>query len=172
MRYTHLAFLNPCYGHTQTPSTGLLLPSVSNIELNTTTKARGVYESRSNTTSAGHCPSATRTRSRQDPTKHERSPDPSRFLLSMYLGRCQQLTTQHEHISAAMFVLVRRTARPVIKISSNRVSASIISRCMSSMANQSIPVVLIGRTGEVGKVVTEALRPEYEGQSYVISRYP
>lgn len=39
---------------------------------------------------------------------------------------------------------------------------------MSSMANQSIPVVLIGRTGEVGKMVTEALKPEYEGQSYLI----
>ena len=39
---------------------------------------------------------------------------------------------------------------------------------MSSMANQSIPVVLIGRTGEVGKMVTEALKPEYEGQSCLI----
>jgi len=36
---------------------------------------------------------------------------------------------------------------------------------MSSMANQSIPVVLIGRTSEVGKMVTEALKPEYEGWS-------
>ena len=39
---------------------------------------------------------------------------------------------------------------------------------MSSMANQSIPVVLIGRTGEVCKMVTEALKPEYEGQSCLI----
>jgi hypothetical protein len=33
------------------------------------------------------------------------------------------------------------------------------------MANQSIPVVLIGRTSEVGRLVTDALKPEYEGQS-------
>jgi hypothetical protein len=32
------------------------------------------------------------------------------------------------------------------------------------MANQSIPVVLIGRTGEVGSVVADMLKPEYEGQ--------
>lgn len=67
-----------------------------------------------------------------------------------------------------MFVLVRRAARPVIRTSLIRNSASIISRSISSMANQSIPVVLIGRTGEVGEVVTEALKPEYEGQSYAI----
>lgn len=59
-----------------------------------------------------------------------------------------------------------RAARPVIRTSPNKNSASIISRSISSMANQSIPVVLIGRTGEVGEVVTEALKPEYEGKSY------
>jgi hypothetical protein len=67
-----------------------------------------------------------------------------------------------------MFVLMRRAVRPALRISSSRNSGSIISRSMSSMANQSIPVVLIGRTGEVGKMVTEALKPEYEGQSYLI----
>lgn len=61
---------------------------------------------------------------------------------------------------------MRRSARPVIDISSKRKSASIISRSTSSMANHYIPVVLIGRTGEVGKVVTEALKPEYEGLSF------
>lgn len=68
----------------------------------------------------------------------------------------------------AMSLIMRRAARPVINLRPSRNSASIISRSISSMVNQSIPVVLIGRTGEVGKMVTEALKPEYEGQSYTI----
>ena len=64
-----------------------------------------------------------------------------------------------------MLSLVGRAARPVIKTSSMRNSVNILPQSMSSMANQSIPVVLIGRTSEVGKMVTEALKPEYEGWS-------
>lgn len=64
-----------------------------------------------------------------------------------------------------MLVLTRRAVSPAVKVSSSINRRSIISRSMSSMENQSIPVVLIGRTGEVGKMVTEALKPEYEGQS-------
>jgi hypothetical protein len=67
-----------------------------------------------------------------------------------------------------MFVLVGMVARPVINTSLKRSSGSTILRSVSSMANESIPVVLIGRTGEVGEMVTEALKPEYEGQSYLI----
>lgn len=67
-----------------------------------------------------------------------------------------------------MFVITRRAVRPVINISLKRNSGSIILRSVSSMANESIPVVLIGRTDEVGEMVTEALKPEYEGQSYLI----
>jgi hypothetical protein len=62
-----------------------------------------------------------------------------------------------------MFLLMRRVVRPVTNTGLNRTSGSIISRSVSSMANQSTPVVLIGRTSEVGKMVTEALKPEYEG---------
>jgi hypothetical protein len=31
------------------------------------------------------------------------------------------------------------------------------------MTEQTIPIVLIGKTAEVGTTVTEALKPEYEG---------
>jgi hypothetical protein len=65
-----------------------------------------------------------------------------------------------------MSVLLRRAVKPAFKIGLSRNSGLIISRSISSMANQSIPVVLIGRTGEVAKMVTEALKPEYEGQSF------
>lgn len=66
-----------------------------------------------------------------------------------------------------MFVLMGRAVRPAVTIGFGRNSDSIISRSMASMANKSIPVVLIGRTGEVGNMVTEALKPEYEGLSYL-----
>lgn len=81
------------------------------------------------------------------------------------LGRCQQLTTHHTYKPTAMLVLMRRAVSPTVKVSSSINRRSIVSQSMSSMENQSIPVVLIGRTGEVGKMVTEALKPEYEGQS-------
>jgi len=116
-------------------------------------------------------PVPTRMRLRQARilTKQEPRPKPSRCPLGEYLGRCQQPKIQQTYKPAVMFVLMRRAARPAFKISANRNCKSITTaRCMSSMADQSIPVVLIGRTGEVGKIVTEALKPEYEGQSYVI----
>jgi hypothetical protein len=69
-----------------------------------------------------------------------------------------------------MFVVARRAVRPVIRTSLNQNCGSIILRPVSSMTNESIPVVLIGRTSEVGKMVTEALKPEYEGQSCLIPR--
>jgi hypothetical protein len=33
------------------------------------------------------------------------------------------------------------------------------------MAEHTIPIVLIGKTTEVGAAVTEALKPEYEGMT-------
>lgn len=57
-----------------------------------------------------------------------------------------------------------RAARPASRAVFNRYNSRFTAHFFSSMANQSIPVVLIGRTGEVGKLVTDALKPEYEGQ--------
>jgi hypothetical protein len=35
--------------------------------------------------------------------------------------------------------------------------------CFVIMSEQTIPIVLIGKTAEVGSAVTELLKPEYEG---------
>lgn len=37
------------------------------------------------------------------------------------------------------------------------------ARCYANMTTRGIPLVLLGRTAEVGNTVTEALKPEYEG---------
>jgi hypothetical protein len=65
-----------------------------------------------------------------------------------------------------MALIIRRTARPIIRTTFNTHNAGVAFQPFSSfsMANQSIPVVLIGRTSEVGRLVTDALKPEYEGQ--------
>lgn len=69
---------------TRTPSTGLLLPAVSDTEFITTTKARGLYESRSNTISAEHRPFDTRTRSRQAKPTFRPSKNEGRILLAFH----------------------------------------------------------------------------------------
>jgi hypothetical protein len=65
-----------------------------------------------------------------------------------------------------MAFIIRRAARPVPRTIFCKYNARTASRnsFSSIMANQSIPVVLIGRTGEVGSVVADVLKPEYEGQ--------
>jgi hypothetical protein len=66
-----------------------------------------------------------------------------------------------------MAFIMRRAARPVSGTTFSRHNVRTASKYFSSsiMASQSIPVVLIGRTGEVGSVVADVLKPEYEGQS-------
>jgi hypothetical protein len=66
-----------------------------------------------------------------------------------------------------MALIIRRAVRPIVRLS-NRNNAGVSLQFFSSfsMASQSIPVVLIGRTSEVGRLVTNALKPEYEGQSH------
>jgi hypothetical protein len=39
------------------------------------------------------------------------------------------------------------------------------------MTNQGIPVVMIGRTSGVGQTVVDALKPEYEGEVVLYTRF-
>ena len=41
----------------------------------------------------------------------------------------------------------------------------VTQRCSSSMASRQVPVIMIGKTADVGRVVEKNLKPEYEGDT-------
>jgi hypothetical protein len=70
-----------------------------------------------------------------------------------------------------MAFVVCRAARSASRTTFSRHTPKVLLQSFSSMTNQGIPVVMIGRTSGVGQTVVDALKPEYEGEVVLYTRF-
>lgn len=63
-----------------------------------------------------------------------------------------------------MVPLTMRVARPVFANTLRAPRIVSTPRLYRNMATKPVPIVVLGRTEEVGVMVIEAMKPEYEGE--------
>lgn len=63
---------------------------------------------------------------------------------------------------------IAATTRPAGTVVLKAQTTPSLARWYANMTTRGIPIVLMGRTAEVGSTVSEALKPEYEGKLHAL----